>query len=98
MNNDQLINKILYYMSCLPIQFSFEIMRPKLSSLCEYSRFYDYLDAWPQQTAQMKATRILFTDLEKGMNEIAQNCSYLTKNFFIGHPTEKPEKVLARNA
>lgn len=68
MNNDQLINKILYYLSKLPIQLSFDIMMPKLCDLCEYSRFYDYLDAWPQQTAQMNATRVLYTEMEKGMN------------------------------
>ena len=45
-----------------------DIMMPKLCDLCEYSRFYDYLDAWPQQTAQMNATRVLYTEMEKGMN------------------------------
>ena len=40
----------------------------------------------------MKATRVLFTDLKKGNNEIAENCSYLKKKFFDEHPTEKPDK------
>ena len=95
MNNDQLINKILYYLSRLPNQFSFSIMRPKLRYLCEYSRFYDYLDSWPQQTAQMKATRVLWTEMNKGMNQIAENCSYLRAQFFEEHPTEKPVKAKA---
>ena len=46
-NCDNLINKILYYLSKLPIQLSFNLMKPKMYKLCEYYRFYDYLDAWP---------------------------------------------------
>ena len=47
MNCDLLINKIMYYLSQLPLQLSFEMMRPKLRDLCEYVRFADYLSAWP---------------------------------------------------
>ena len=65
--------------------------------LCEYSRFYDYLDSWPQQTAQMKATRVLWTEMEKGMNQIAENCSYLRSQFFKEHPTEKPVKAKVKD-
>ena len=49
-NCDNIINKILYYLSQLPMQLSHNLMKPKMYKLCRYSRFYDYLDAWPQQT------------------------------------------------
>ena len=32
------------------MQLSFNMMKPKMSKLCEYYRFYDYLDAWPEKT------------------------------------------------
>lgn len=38
----------------------------------------------------MAETRVLFSDLEQGMQEIPQNCSYLKKSFFDEYPTEKP--------
>ena len=49
-NCDNIINKILYYLSQLPMQLSHNLMKSKMYKLCRYSRFYDYLDAWPQQT------------------------------------------------
>ena len=39
MSCDLLINKIMFYLSQLPIQLSFNQMRPKLYLLCEYVRF-----------------------------------------------------------
>ena len=49
-NCDNIINKILYYLSQLPMQLSHDLMKPKMYKLCRYSRFYDYLDAWPHKT------------------------------------------------
>ena len=46
-NCDLIINKILFYLSQLPIQLTFSMMKPKLYQLCEYTRFNDYLKAWP---------------------------------------------------
>lgn len=67
-NCDNLINKILFYLSKIPMQLSFNLMKPKMYRLCEYSRFYDYLDAWPQQTEQLKSIRMLYTNMEAGMH------------------------------
>lgn len=47
---DELINKILYYLSKLPIYISFEHLQPKMKKLCTYVRFLDYMSAWPQAT------------------------------------------------
>ena len=47
MNCDSLINKLLHYLSRLPIQYSFRKMQPKLKDLAEFSRFLDYISAWP---------------------------------------------------
>ena len=94
MNCDLLINKIMYYLSQLPFQLSFEMMKPKLYQLCEYIRFNDYISSWPQQTGQMETTRVLYTEMQPGPNYIQEKCSYLKKKFFNDHPTEKPETVL----
>ena len=94
MSCDLLINKIMFYLSQLPVQLTFHFMRPKLHSLCEYMRFVDYLSALPQQTDQMKATRVMYTDMPQGLNEIPKRCSYLKKKFFDEYPTEKPERLV----
>ena len=87
-NCDSLINMVLHYLSCIPIQYSFQKMQPKLSDLAEYSRFVDYISSWPQQTDQMKATAVLYTDKEQGIHYESENCSYLSKDFFDRHPIE----------
>ena len=43
----------------------------------------------------MRSTRVLYTNMPPGMNEIAVTCSYLKKQFFIENPTEKPERIVA---
>lgn len=45
-NSDEIVNKILYYLSKLPIQLSFTQMQGKLEGLCEKARFIDYIKAW----------------------------------------------------
>ena len=47
LNCDSLINKILHYLSRLPIQYSFQRIQDKLEELVEYSRFADYVNSWP---------------------------------------------------
>lgn len=91
-NCDLTINKILYYLSQLPIQLSLKMMIPKLYQMCEYKRFNDYISSWPTSTDQMKTIRIMYTDMEPGFNEIALNCSYLKKKFFIEYPMSKPDE------
>lgn len=63
---DHLVNKILYYLSKLPAQYSIQKMQPKMAKLCEYARFYDYLASLPRATDQMAATRVMYTDLPAG--------------------------------
>ena len=46
-NCDSLINMILHYLSCIPIQYSLYKMQPKLNELAEYARFFDYISSWP---------------------------------------------------
>ena len=94
-NSDLMINKIMYYLSRLPLQLSFSMMKDKLYLVCEYKRFANYIEAWMQQPDQMMNTRVLFTDMDAGKNELPVNCSYLKKTFFDEHPTEKPEAVQA---
>ena len=77
MNCDLLINKILYFFSRIPIQYSFDRMKPKLKYIATYSRFYDYLDSWTVQTLQMEQTRVLYTNMEAGIQRIPEKCSYL---------------------
>ena len=38
----------------------------------------------------MTMIRVLYTDLEPGLNQLAENCSYLKKKFFDLNPTEIP--------
>ena len=94
MNNDLLINKILYYLSQLPIEYSFHKMQPKLRYVCQHVRFIDYLNSWLTSTSQMKQVRVLYTDMEPGCHLIKQNIAYLTKGFFDEYPTEQPQKDL----
>ena len=54
MSCDKTINKILFYMSKLPIQESFFLLMPNFKDLVDYKRFEDYLDQWFKQTQQMK--------------------------------------------
>jgi len=91
MNCQSLINKILYFLSKVPIDYSYKKMKPKLKDLATQSRFFDYISAWPQQNYQMKMTRVLFTDMEEGLNYLSENCSYLTKDFFQRHPSAADE-------
>ena len=44
MSCDKIINKILYYLSELPIAESFFCLMPNFKELVAYSRFEDYLN------------------------------------------------------
>ena len=46
MSCDKIINKILYYLSELPIAESFFCLMPNFKELVAYSRFEDYLNKW----------------------------------------------------
>ena len=87
LNCDSLINKILHYLSRVPIQYSYQKMQPKLKNLATYSRFIDYISAWPQQNYQMRTTRVLYTDMDSGLNYLGENCSFLNKDFYERNPT-----------
>lgn len=62
-----------------------------MKQLVPYSRFFDYISAWPQQNSQMKMTTVLYTDMEAGSNYLSENCSYLTRDFFRRNPTSPYE-------
>ena len=39
----------------------------------------------------MEVTRVLYTEMEAGMNYLPEKCSYLRQEFFDNNPTEKPD-------
>ena len=43
---DHLVNKILYYLTNLPRQYSYYALTPKFKDLVGYSRFEGYLNKW----------------------------------------------------
>ena len=40
----------------------------------------------------MQNCRILYTDMESGMNNLPIKCPYLTEAFFIDNPVQKPDE------
>ena len=40
----------------------------------------------------MKSIKMMYTDLEAGMHQITENCSYLKDSFFEKYPTEEGEE------
>ena len=58
-----------------------------MEKLVKFTRFIDYISAWPQQSAQMRAITLLMTDMEKGPNYVPTNTSYLNTEFFSKYPT-----------
>ena len=61
MGCDRLINKMLYYLSKVPVQKSFYSLTPRFRELVEYTRFADYMDTFFQMTKQMQETTVLYT-------------------------------------
>ena len=83
MSCDKIINKILYYLSELPIAESFFCLMPNFKELVAYSRFEDYLNKWFAQTQQMKETVILYTAHKSGeVHHDFSDLSYLDKEWF----------------
>lgn len=85
-SSDRLINKILFFLSRLPAQFSFFSTMPRFKELVKYSGFINYIDLWFEKTEQMEQTKVIFTNLTKGKHQIQNNCSYLDRKFFNDYP------------
>ena len=66
LSSDKLINKMLFYLSRLPLQFSFHQMTEDFHKLVPYQRFSDYVERWFNETNQMKNVSVLNTDHSKG--------------------------------
>ena len=47
-NCESLINRILNYLSKIPIEYSFQRMQEKMHEVAEHSRFVDYVNSWSQ--------------------------------------------------
>ena len=66
-SGDRLVNKILYYLSNLPIQYSMFQLTQKFDEMVTFTRFEDYLSKAFESTDQMKNIDVLKTDLDEGM-------------------------------
>lgn len=62
-SGDLIINKILFYLSRLPIQFSIFELTERISELIEFSRFKDYVDQLFDMTDQMRDIQVIKTNL-----------------------------------
>ena len=80
-SGDRIVNKILFYMSKIPIQFSIFTLSKKFHDLLTYNRFEDYLQNCFESTDQMTNTSVLKTTVDPGIQLITSNISFLSDDF-----------------
>ena len=80
-SGDRIVNKILFYMSKIPIQFSIFRLTQKFDELLSYNRFGDYLENCFESTDQMTNISALKTTVDPGIQQITSNISFLGDDF-----------------